>query len=155
MWAWFSEYDTLCSASIGWNNKCPGRLGSKVNTTYTIMEEAHEKLFFSDNVGIAACDSLCSTNRTPPAGLSLKWMRSWHYCWVRVHTDIWRVTGSEYSKLLGTRIIMYEYYVCACLSLTHAMTMTLKSSQFQGSLRKVKGPTQKPLARIFMRDSNV
>lgn len=38
---------------------------------------------------------------------------------------------------------------------THAMTMTLKSSQFHGSLRKVKGPTQKPLARIFMRDSNV
>lgn len=35
------------------------------------------------------------------------------------------------------------------------MRMTLKSSQFQGSLRKVKGPTQKPRARIFIRDSKV
>ena len=38
---------------------------------------------------------------------------------------------------------------------THAMVITLKSSQFQGSLRKVNSPTQKPRAKIFTRDSNV
>lgn len=38
---------------------------------------------------------------------------------------------------------------------TYAKTMTIKSSQFQGSRRKVNSPTQKPLARIFMSDSKV
>ena len=38
---------------------------------------------------------------------------------------------------------------------TYAKTMTTKSSQFQGSRRKVNSPTQKPLARIFMSDSKV
>lgn len=38
---------------------------------------------------------------------------------------------------------------------THAILMTMKSSQFQGSLRKVNCPTQKPLDRIFMVASNV
>lgn len=38
---------------------------------------------------------------------------------------------------------------------THAMTMTLKSSQFQGSLKKVNGTTQNPLANIFIADSKV
>lgn len=42
-----------------------------------------------------------------------------------------------------------------CVCQTHAMTMTLKSSQFQGSRRKVKGPTQNPLASILMSDSKV
>lgn len=35
------------------------------------------------------------------------------------------------------------------------MMITLKSSQFQGSLRKVNGPMQNPLARIFIIDSKV
>ncbi len=35
------------------------------------------------------------------------------------------------------------------------MRITLKSSQFHGSRRKVNFPTQKPRARIFMRDSKV
>lgn len=38
---------------------------------------------------------------------------------------------------------------------THAILMTMKSSQFQGSFRKVNFPTQKPLDRIFMVASNV
>lgn len=38
---------------------------------------------------------------------------------------------------------------------THAMTMTLKSSQFQGSLKNVNFPKQKPRAKILTRDSNV
>lgn len=38
---------------------------------------------------------------------------------------------------------------------TYAMTITQKSNQFHGSLRKVNRPTQKPLARILMRDSKV
>lgn len=38
---------------------------------------------------------------------------------------------------------------------TYAKTMTIKSSQFQGSRRKVNSPTQKPLARILMSDSKV
>lgn len=38
---------------------------------------------------------------------------------------------------------------------TYAMTMTQKSSQFHGSLRKVNLPTQKPRARILISDSNV
>lgn len=38
---------------------------------------------------------------------------------------------------------------------TYAMTMTLKSSQFQGSLKKVNGTTQNPRANIFMADSKV
>ena len=38
---------------------------------------------------------------------------------------------------------------------TYAITMTLKSSQFHGSLKKVKGTTQNPLANIFIADSNV
>lgn len=38
---------------------------------------------------------------------------------------------------------------------TYAMTMTLKSSQFQGSLRKVNFPMQNPRAKILTRDSNV
>lgn len=38
---------------------------------------------------------------------------------------------------------------------TYAKTMTIKSSQFQGSRRKVNSPTQKPLARIFTSDSKV
>lgn len=33
--------------------------------------------------------------------------------------------------------------------------MTIKSSQFHGSRRKVNSPTQKPLARIFISDSKV
>ena len=37
----------------------------------------------------------------------------------------------------------------------HAIMMTLKSSQFQGSRRNVKSSMQKPRARILMRDSKV
>lgn len=48
-----------------------------------------------------------------------------------------------------------------CLSLrmpltpAHAIMMTLKSSQFQGSRRNVKSSMQKPRASTLMRDSNV
>lgn len=38
---------------------------------------------------------------------------------------------------------------------THAMTMTVKSSQFHGSLKKVNGTIQNPLANIFIIDSKV
>lgn len=38
---------------------------------------------------------------------------------------------------------------------TYAKTMTMKSSQFHGSRRKVNSPTQNPLARIFTSDSKV
>lgn len=38
---------------------------------------------------------------------------------------------------------------------THAMEMTMKSSQFHGSRRNVKSSMQKPLDRILMRDSKV
>lgn len=38
---------------------------------------------------------------------------------------------------------------------THAMIITLKSSQFHGSRRKVKACRQKPRARILTRDSKV
>lgn len=38
---------------------------------------------------------------------------------------------------------------------TYAMEMTIKSSQFQASLRKVKSSMTKPRARILVRDSNV
>lgn len=38
---------------------------------------------------------------------------------------------------------------------THAMTMTVKSSQFHGSLKKVNGIIQNPLANIFIPDSKV
>lgn len=38
---------------------------------------------------------------------------------------------------------------------TYAMEITLKSSQFHGSLKKVNGPTQNPLANIFIMDSKV
>lgn len=38
---------------------------------------------------------------------------------------------------------------------TYANVMTVKSSQFQGSRRKVKPSIQKPLAIIFIRDSKV
>lgn len=37
----------------------------------------------------------------------------------------------------------------------HAIMMTLKSSQFQGSRRNVKSSMQKPRASILMRDSKV
>lgn len=37
----------------------------------------------------------------------------------------------------------------------HAIVMTLKSSQFQGSRRNVKSSMQKPRASILMRDSKV
>lgn len=40
-------------------------------------------------------------------------------------------------------------------SKTYANVMTVKSSQFQGSRRKVKPSMQKPLAIIFISDSNV
>lgn len=38
---------------------------------------------------------------------------------------------------------------------TYAMTMTVKSSQFHGSLKKENGTKQNPLANIFITDSNV
>jgi len=38
---------------------------------------------------------------------------------------------------------------------TYAKVMTVKSSQFHGSRRKVKSSKQKPLAIIFISDSNV
>lgn len=38
---------------------------------------------------------------------------------------------------------------------TYAIMMTLKSSQFHASRRKVKPSMQKPLAIIFTSDSNV
>lgn len=38
---------------------------------------------------------------------------------------------------------------------TYAMTMTVKSSQFHGSLKKVNGSIQNPLANIFIPDSKV
>lgn len=38
---------------------------------------------------------------------------------------------------------------------TYAIEMTIKSSQFQGSLRKVKPSIQKPRATIFVSDSKV
>lgn len=38
---------------------------------------------------------------------------------------------------------------------TYAMTITLKSSQFHGSRRKVNACRQKPRARILTRDSKV
>lgn len=38
---------------------------------------------------------------------------------------------------------------------TYAMTMTVKSSQFHGSLKKVNGNRQNPLANIFIADSKV
>ena len=37
----------------------------------------------------------------------------------------------------------------------YAMLMTMKSSQFQGSLRKVKGPMQKPRATTLTVASKV
>lgn len=37
----------------------------------------------------------------------------------------------------------------------YTMTMTLKSSQFHGSLKKVNGTMQNPLAKIFIADSKV
>lgn len=38
---------------------------------------------------------------------------------------------------------------------THAIIITVKSSQFHGSLKNVNGTVQKPLANIFIADSNV
>jgi hypothetical protein len=38
---------------------------------------------------------------------------------------------------------------------TYAMLMTMKSSQFQGSLRKVNGPMEKPRATTFTVASKV
>jgi len=38
---------------------------------------------------------------------------------------------------------------------THAMTMTMKSNQFHGSLKNVNGTMQNPLANIFIADSKV
>lgn len=38
---------------------------------------------------------------------------------------------------------------------TYAKTITVKSSQFHGSLRYVNGSNMKPLAVIFRQDSNV
>lgn len=38
---------------------------------------------------------------------------------------------------------------------TYAITMTQKSSQFQGSLRNVNFPMQNPRAKILTRDSKV
>lgn len=63
---------------------------------------------------------------------------------------------------LASKAFLHSLCATSCLAQfnsarqdTYAMRMTLKSSQFHGSRRKVNFPTQKPLARIFMRDSNV
>lgn len=58
-------------------------------------------------------------------------------------------------------LIICIHGICSKLNIeldneaTHAILMTMKSSQFQGSFRKVNFPTQKPLDRIFMVASNV
>ena len=90
----------------------------------------------------------------------------------------WRLQNSMHFPDLGLSIyniyiyiyiFIYIFYSSRCifkqltysktngdLSMhTYAMTITQKSNQFHGSLRKVNRPTQKPLARILMRDSKV
>lgn len=60
----------------------------------------------------------------------------------------------SYWNMMLSEIFMsvpFEKTECS----TYAKTMTIKSSQFHGSRRKVNSPTQKPLARIFIRDSKV
>lgn len=49
---------------------------------------------------------------------------------------------------LGWTFFMY-------VIVTYAMMMTVKSSQFHGSLKKVNGTIQNPLANIFIADSKV
>lgn len=53
---------------------------------------------------------------------------------------------------------MCEYTIwCLTISYanTYAIEMTMKSSQFHASLRKVKSSMAKPRATILVRDSNV
>lgn len=63
------------------------------------------------------------------------------------------------QKLIFTGILCSPWFSWVChfknTECTYAKTMTTKSSQFQGSRRKVNSPTQKPLARIFTSDSKV
>lgn len=91
------------------------------------------------------------------------------------HYSYWPRSHWHYSKILKDRIgvgLCTQYYslYTKCHTkqnlwtnidnlygdtVTHAMTMTEKSSQFHGSLKKVNGTIQNPLANIFITDSKV
>lgn len=60
------------------------------------------------------------------------------------------------NKIYGICINLHENIInmCRCFP-TYAITITMKSSQFIGSLRKVNFPIQKPLDNIFNTASNV